>query len=239
MDLRAPLSLAAALLTVGCSSREELRRVEREMGDLKVEVFKLRQQQEDAAKKAEAEQQASAAARAQDRRFQADLQENLRHIQDTVRVINNKVGSTPPRQPQQSSQPAATPHQAPASDEDKAFQVAMQDYNRGNYALATEGFQLFAKGFPASSRRPEALFHQGLCHYNEKEFPKAQSVFDLVLKEYAGTNYLLPSKLKRAQCLLKQNLKPAAAKAFKEIAEKFEGSPEARTAKQELADMGL
>ena len=34
----------AGLLTIGCGSEEELRRVELEVGDLKLEVFKLRQQ---------------------------------------------------------------------------------------------------------------------------------------------------------------------------------------------------
>jgi outer membrane protein assembly factor BamD (BamD/ComL family) len=34
-------------------------------------------------------------------------------------------------------------------------------------------------------------------------------------------------------------LKPAAIKAFKELTDGFPGSPEARTAQQELADLGF
>ena len=47
------------------------------------------------------------------------------------------------------------------------------------------------------------------------------------------------AKLKRAQCLQKMGLKPAAIKAFKEITDGFRGTPEARTAQQELADLGF
>jgi hypothetical protein len=34
-------------------------------------------------------------------------------------------------------------------------------------------------------------------------------------------------------------MKPAAIKAYKELVEGFPGSPEARTAQQELADLGF
>lgn len=230
------LPAAAALLAVGCGSQDELRKVEQELGDLKVEVFKLRQQAEEASKKAEAEHQAAGEARAQDRRFQADLQENLRQMQDTVRVINNRLGSAP-----RGGAPAAASAAvaAPTSDEDKAFQGAVLDYNKGSYGLAAEGFQLFLKSYPSSARRPEALYFLGLAQYNQKQWEKGQAAFEQVLKEHPSSAQFLPSKLKRAQCLLKLGLKPAAVKAFKELVDGFQGTPEARTAQQELADLGL
>lgn len=239
MTLRPTLMLpaVATLLLVGCGSQDQLRKVEQELGDLKVEVFRLRQQAEESARKAEAEQQAAAEARAQDRRFQADLQENLRQVQDTVRVVNNRLGSLP----RGGAAPAAGPATpaAPASDEEKAYQGSVLDYNKGSYGLAAEGFQLFLKTHPTSARRPEALYFLGLAHYNQKAWEKAQAAFEQVLKESPSSPQFLPSKLKRAQCLLRQGLKPAAVKAFKELAEGFQGTPEARTAQQELADLGL
>jgi TolA-binding protein len=231
--------VTAALLTVGCSSGDQLKKVEQELGDLKVEVFRLRQQAEEAAKKAEAEQRAAGEARAQDRRFQADLQESVRQVQDTVRVMNNRLASGVRGVAAASAPAASTAPTAAASDEEKAFQAATLDYNKGSYGLAAEGFQLFLKSFANSSRRPEALYFLGLSHYNQKAYEKGQAAFELVLREHAGSAQFLPAKLKRAQCLLKQGLKPAATKAFKELVEGFQGTPEARTAQQELADLGL
>lgn len=229
--------MAAALLGLGCGSQDELRKVEQEMGDLKVEIFRLRQQAEESAKKADAERQAAAEARAQDRRFQADLQESVRQVQDTVRVMNNRLGSTP----RTASTPAGTPAVAvaPTSDEEKAFQGAVLDYNKGSYGLAAEGFQLFLRSYPTSTRRAEALYFLGLSQYNQKLWEKGQAAFEQVLKEYPSSSQFLPSKLKRAQCLLKLGLKPAAVKAFKELVDGFQGTPEARTAQQELGDLGL
>jgi tol-pal system protein YbgF len=226
----------AALLAIGCGSEDQLRRVEQEVGDLKLEVFKLRQSVEEGNKKAQADQQAAAEARTQDRRFQADLQESLRQVQDTTRVLNNRLNS----QPKGPSRPAAEPQAAAAAAEDeRAYNAAVLDYNRGNYPLAAEGLELFLKTYPQSVKRPDALFFLGLCHYNQRAFDKAQAAFDRIIKEHAASPQFLPARLKRAQCLLKQGLKPAALKAFRELVDGFPGSAEARTAQQELSDLGL
>lgn len=226
----------AALLAIGCGSEDQLRRVEQEVGDLKLEVFKLRQSVEEGNKKAQADQQAAAEARTQDRRFQADLQESLRQVQDTTRVLNNRLNS----QPKGPSRPAAEPQAAAAAAEDeRAYNAAVLDYNRGNYSLAAEGLELFLKTYPQSVKRPDALFFLGLCHYNQRAFDKAQAAFDRIIKEHAASPQFLPARLKRAQCLLKQGLKPAALKAFRELVDGFPGSAEARTAQQELSDLGL
>lgn len=231
------LPALAALLVFGCGSEDQLRRVEQEVGDLKLEVFKLRQSVEEGNKRAQADQQAAAEARNQDRRFQADLQESLRQVQDTTRVLNNRLNS----QPKGPSRPA-TEAQAPAAvsaEDERAYNAAVLDYNRGNYPLAAEGLELFLKTYPQSVKRPDALFFLGLCHYNQRAFDKAQAAFDRIIKEHAASPQFLPARLKRAQCLLKQGLKPAALKAFRELVDGFPGSAEARTAQQELSDLGL
>ncbi|HEY3271478.1 MAG TPA: tetratricopeptide repeat protein [Geothrix sp.] len=230
------LPVLIVLLTIGCNSEDQLRRVEQEVGDLKLEVFKLRQQVEDSNKRSETEQKAAQEARTQDRRFQADLQESLRQVQDTTRVLNNRLNSLPRAgtRPAAEAQPAAQ-----AAEDERAFNVAVLDYNRGNYPLAAEGLDHFLKSYPQSAKRPDALFFLGLCHYNQRSFDKAQQAFDRIIKDHAASPQFLPAKLKRAQCLLKQGLKPAAVKAFRELVDGFSGSAEARTAQQELSDLGL
>jgi TolA-binding protein len=231
------LPALAALLAVGCGSEDQLRRVEQEVGDLKLEVFKLRQVVEEGNKKAQTDQQAAAEARSQDRRFQADLQESLRQVQDTTRVLNNRLNS----QPKPASRPAVEPHASTSvtAEDERAFNAAVLDYNRGNYPLAAEGLDLFLTTYPQSVKRPDALFFLGLCHYNLRAFDKAQPAFERIIKDHAASPQFLPAKLKRAQCLVKQGLKPAAVKAFRELVDGFAGSAEARTAQQELSDLGL
>jgi TolA-binding protein len=238
------LALAGVALCVGCSSEDRLKKVEDQVTDLKVEVFKLRSQMEEGNRKADEDRSAATVARTQDRRFQADLQETMRQLQDSTRVLNNRIGDAAAQR-----RTPAPAHTAPApqedaaqgagSDDEKAFNAAVLDYNRGNYPLAADGLGLFLKTHPQSAHVPDALFYLGLSSYNQKAFDKAQPVFERIIKECPQSNQFLPAKLKRAQGLLRQGLKPAAIKAFKEITESFQGSPEARTSKQELEELGF
>ncbi len=231
------LPVLVGALCVGCSSEDQLKRVEQELGDMKVQVFQLKQQVEEGNRKAEADRAADTEARALDRRFQADVQETLRQLQDTTRVLNRRLDYVPkaaggsPRV--EGTQSTATP------EDEKAFSAAVLDYNRGNYALAADSLEVFIKSHPGSAKKPDALFFLGLAHFNQKAYEKAQGVFEQLIREAPTSNQFLPAKLKRAQCLSRQNLKPAAVRAFKELVEGFSGTPEARTAQQELADLGL
>lgn len=236
MRLRTLVPLALLVICFGCNSDDQMKRVTQELGDLKVEVFRLRQQSEEANRKAEADRAATQENRDQERRFRADLQESLRQLQDSARVLGNRLGTAP-----RAGGTKATENQvsAPASDEDKAFSAALLDYNKGSYALAAESLDLFLKTQPNSPRRPEALFYLGLAHYNLKQFDKAQGVFDQILRDHTASPQFLPAKLKRAQCLSRQGMKPAAIRAFQELVTGFPSTAEARTAAQELADLGL
>jgi TolA-binding protein len=228
-----PATLASMFLCVGCESEEQLKRVQQEVGDLKVEVFKLRQQVEEGNRKAEAERGAASETRDLERRFRADLQETLRQLQESTRSLGKAAATRGP------APRTAEPVAAPATEEEKALSSAVLDYNRGSYPLAAESLDLFLKANPASPRRPDALFYLGLCHYNLKAFDKAQGAFDQIIRDHAASQQFLPAKLKRAQCLSRMGLKPAAVRAFKELVEGFPGSAEARTAAQELGDLGL
>lgn len=238
----AGLALGGLLVCVGCVSGDQLKKVEDEVGDLKLEVFKLRSQMEEANKKIDEDRVAGAEGRTQDRRFQADLQETLRQLQDTTRILSNRLGDPAVRRPAAKPAPApaaAAEPPAAASEDEKAFTAAVLDYNRGNYALAAEGLTLFIKANPQAAQHSDALFYLGLCYYNQKQYDKAKPAFEQILREHASSAQFLPAKLKRAQCLQRMGLKPAAIKDFKEITNGFPGSPEARTAQQELADLGF
>ena len=231
-----PLVLAA-LLGTGCVSDDQMARVEHEVVDLKVDVFKILQVKDEQNRKTDAETQAASQFREEDRRFRADLSESLRQIQTNTRTLGNRV-TTLSRQDVPTPAVAGTP-QSPAGDDEKAYNAAMLDYNRGNYALAADGFGLLVKTYPQSARKADALFFMGLCQYNQRAYDKAQAIFEQIVREMPTSNQFLPAKLKRAQCMERLGLKAAAVKALQELVSGFPGTAEARTAKQELDDLGL
>ncbi len=231
------------LMTVlGCNPAEHFRKMEYEMADLKMEVFKLRQVIEESKKQQDADRKTQVESQDQDRRFRADLQDTMRQLQDSTRILNNRLNTVGKEirstRPSEAPTPASG-GQTGASDDEQAFNAAVLDYNKGNYPLAAEGLQLFLQNHTSSAKRPDALFYMGLAQYHQKLYDKAQGAFDRLIREHATSNQYLPARLKRAQCLLKMGLKPAAVKAFKEIKEGFPGTPESRTAEQELGDLGL
>ena len=239
------VSVLSVLLTFsGCASPELLKNMENELYNLKMETFRLRSQVEEFSKKMDEEHLASTDSRNQNRRFRADLQETLSQIQSATRILSNQLGDTKSKV---SAKPLTSPMNtttdnlvvAPCDDDGKIFSAAVLDYNRGNYALASEGLSLFLKNNPKSDQCSDALFYLGLCYYNQKFFDKAKLTFEQIIHEHSASPQFIPAKLKRGQCLCKMDMKPAAIKAFKEIVDVFAGSPEAHTAKQELIDLGF
>ena len=230
-----PLALSA-LASTGCASDDQMARVEQEVGDLKVEVFKLREKVEEQNRKADAEDQAASQYRNEDRRFRADLSESIRQLQSSARAMSSRV-PTVSRQEAAPASPSAPA--APAGDDEKAFASAMSDYNRGNYTLASDGFGLLVKTYAQSPRKADALFFMGLCQYNQRAYDKAQAIFDQIIRQLPTSGQFLPAKLKSAQCMERLGLKAAAVKALQALVNGYPGTAEARTAQQELDDLGL
>ncbi|MFM1773309.1 MAG: tol-pal system protein YbgF [Acidobacteriota bacterium] len=252
--------LVAGILTLGCDSSEQLARVEREVGDLKIEVFKLRRQMEDTQEVSRNEQKSDQDYRTQGRRFQADLQSTLSELTEVTKALNARL-AVPSRtkSPEMSDDKASEdsiildgdrkllilPNASDANAsgvskiDESSFNAAVLDYNRGNYTVASTALKNYLEAYPSSPNKPSALFFLGLCSYNTKAFDSAQIIFEQIIREVPSSSQFLPAKLKRAQCLLRQNLKPAAIKAFRELAEGFAGTQESKIAQQELDDLGV
>lgn len=223
---------AALLLTVGCAQEEALRRVEHEVGDLKIQVNRLRLEVEEQNRKAESERAAQQESRAEERRFRADLGESLRQVQDATRTLGGRLNEVARR-------PAARPTPEPQGDngEERAWQALMMDYNQGKYDLAAASFEAYLKAQPPANRVADAQFFLGLSHFNLKTYDKAMGAFDRIIREHGQSERLVAAMLKKAQCQLHMKLKAAAVKGFRDIVDKFPGTPEARAAQEELAEL--
>jgi tol-pal system protein YbgF len=235
--IKTMLVATVLLLGSGCTQEEQLKKIEQESGDTKIEVFKLRMQIEEMNKRSEDERKATAEARVQDRRFQADLQETLRQLQDATRVLGNRLNDSSSSTPRRSASTGTSTTTPSASADELTFNSLLFDYNRGNYTLAADNFQNFIKANPKSSKRPDALYYLGFSHYNLKAFEKAMDAFNRLIKDYPNSEYFLSAKFKKALCQQRLGLKPAAIASFQEIIDNFPGTPEARNAQQELSDL--
>ena len=117
------------------------------------------------------------------------------------------------------------------------YNLAYNDYLKGNYDLAASGFQSFLKQFPDSTLAPHALYWLGECYYSKKEFFKAIESFDRVSKNYPKSEKVATALLKGGFSYVEVGDKTKAKAYLKKVLEEYPFSDEANLAKNKLAEL--
>jgi len=234
-----------ALVVMGCSP-DGFKRLENEVNDLKVEVFKQRQEIQSLAKKAEEEEKIRAGEREKENRFRADTQETLRQIRDSTQAMSNRLdygASQRPSTPQTArpqTRPSANYEAAPVPElqpDDQQLAMAEKDYNSGNFSSAVEAADNLIKYFPDSGNVPEALYLKGRALYALKSYVRAQESFQKLCNDFPSSSRFRVSRLSIGRCQLAQGNALAAISTLEDIAARWPTSPEARSANELLQDI--
>ena len=239
------LVIAGLVFILGCNPQEQFRRLENEVNDLKVEVFRQRQEVLDLAKKSEEERRAAANERARETQFRADTQESLRQIKEQTQAMSNRLNSgstqfttTQTTRPQ--TRPNANTPTTPISElEPDAQQLALaeKDFNSGNFSGAVDAVDNLLRYFPDSGNIPEALYIKGRALMSLRSYVKAQESFQKLCAEYPNSNRFRVARLNIGSCQAEQGFIPAAIATFEDIARRWPTSPEARSANDRLQDL--
>jgi len=237
----------AALGILGCSPEGPFKRLENEVNDLKVEVFRQRQELQTLAKKAEEEEKNRASEREKENRFRADTQETLRQIRDSTQAMSNRLEQGSAQRPgAQAMRPQTGPGtnpgttSAPAAElrpDDQQLAMAEKDYNAGNFSGAVDAADNLIKYFPDSSNVPEALYLKGRALYALRSYVRAQEAFQKLCNDYPSSSRFRVSRLSIGRCQLAQGNTLAAISTFEDIANRWPTSPEARSANELLQDI--
>jgi tol-pal system protein YbgF len=117
------------------------------------------------------------------------------------------------------------------------YNLAYNDYLKGNYDLAATGFQSFLKQFPDSTLAPHAQYWLGECYYSKKDYFKAIDSFDRVAKNYPKSEKVVTALLKGGMAYLEVGDKTRAKASLKKVIEDYPLSNEANLAKNKLAEV--
>ncbi len=117
------------------------------------------------------------------------------------------------------------------------YNLAYNDYLKGNYDLAASGFQSFLKQFPDSTLAPHALYWLGECYYSKKEFFKAIEFFDRVSKNYPKSEKVANALYKGGLSYVEVGDKAKAKVYLKKVIEEYPLSGEANLAKNKLVEL--
>jgi tol-pal system protein YbgF len=124
-------------------------------------------------------------------------------------------------------------------DPEELYRAARADYGRGDYALAVDGFQEFARRFPDSELTDNARYWLGESRWAQRDFEGALAAFDEVLQLHPNGDKAADAGLKRGLCLIEMNRMADGIIQLQHVKDANPGTPAARLAREKLESLGL
>lgn len=119
----------------------------------------------------------------------------------------------------------------------EAFNVAYNDYLKGNFQLAVSSFDLYRQQFPDSPLADDALYWIGEAFFSQKRYVEAVDAFDNLLLTYPRSDKAAAGLLKKGLALTELGKKDQALAVFKLLAAKYPLEAEARIAAEKIKEL--
>ncbi len=142
------------------------------------------------------------------------------------------------------SEPAADapPATAPAGGDmppDLLYRSAYEDYMRGNYDLAAQGFQEYRRRFPDTDLADNALYWVGECYAAQDRNEDAIKIFSQVLDDYPDSDKSAAAQLKKGLLFLATGDQGQGVVNLQYVVYEHPGTEEADLAREKLRGLGL
>jgi tol-pal system protein YbgF len=119
----------------------------------------------------------------------------------------------------------------------RLFDGAWGDYTAGNYSLAIQGFDMYLRSFPKSTRAHEAQLYIAEALAWEKKDMEAVVAYDRVISGYPGSASVPMAYYKRGRALERLGETARARESFETLIKQFPDASETSLAKQRLDGM--
>ncbi len=255
----------AAVLFVACGGEEERLKIQRDIADLREQVYALERNQ---SKSQEELNQLLEELRKQvsDRSSQAEVQDQLFSVKDAMSTYEARIndleykltqirrastdvvaggpvangGTTPDgTMPEGTADPNGTTAEVvPGQDLEAIFNQARLDLDRGKFDVAIDAFQEITQQFSASPFAESAQYYLGRAYFDKKQWVEAIGAFDKVINQYGSGGYVRQAMYYLGQCYYYRNSHSKAILQLQELIEKHPGTQEAELAKQFLKRAG-
>jgi tol-pal system protein YbgF len=121
----------------------------------------------------------------------------------------------------------------------EVYQSAYRDYQRGNYDLARQGFDDFAKANPQSDLADNAMYWIGETYFAQKKQRDAIAKFDQVINEFPKSDKVPAALLKKGLAYIEMGEKAQGIVQLQYVIHEHPTSREATLARQRLQAMGI
>jgi tol-pal system protein YbgF len=122
---------------------------------------------------------------------------------------------------------------------DELYRSAYEDYMRGNYDLAADGFAEYRRRYPETELADNALYWIGECADAQDEHEKALATFTQVLEDYPTSDKAAAAQLKKGLIYLKQGDQGQGVVNLQYVVYEHPGTREADLAREQLKSLGL
>ncbi|HET8761271.1 MAG TPA: tol-pal system protein YbgF, partial [Nitrospiria bacterium] len=148
-------------------------------------------------------------------------------------------GTAPPSESASDQERVVLPGRTPISGLSpvEAYNLAYNDFIKGSYDLAIQGFQAFLKQFPTSILVPHAVYWLGESYYQTKQYPQAIEQYERLTTQFPKNEKLVGALLKEGFAYAAVGDKTKARAALKRVLEEFPRASEANLAKEKLAEL--
>jgi tol-pal system protein YbgF len=119
------------------------------------------------------------------------------------------------------------------------WQTAYRDFLQGNYDLALQELQTYVTRYPDAERADEAQYYIGEALLQQNKATEAIQAFDQVINRFPRSKMIPAAYLRKGDAFLKLNQRTEAIDQFRYLTQNFPEAPEAKTAQQKLASLGV
>ncbi len=119
------------------------------------------------------------------------------------------------------------------------YDTASEDYNKGRFALAIQGFQEYVDAYPTTDLTDNAQYWIGECRYAQKKYKEAVADFDKLLKQWPRSDKAAAALLKKSYALLELGQKAEAVVQLQYVIHEYPAAEEARLARARLKSIGI
>jgi tol-pal system protein YbgF len=119
----------------------------------------------------------------------------------------------------------------------RLYDSAYQDFVKGQYALALQGFTQYLQMQPASSLADNAQYWIGECYYSQKKYAEAIQAFQTVITKYPEGEKIASAMLKLAYAQITAGQTTSGKTNLEALVKRFPESNEAKLARTRLQEL--
>jgi tol-pal system protein YbgF len=119
----------------------------------------------------------------------------------------------------------------------RLYDSAYQDFVKGQYALALQGFSQYLQMQPASSLTDNAQYWIGECYYSQKKYAEAIQAFQAVITKYPEGEKIASAMLKLAYAQITAGQTTSGKTNLEALIKRFPESNEAKLARARLQEL--